>query len=243
MAAVTAERVSKAYRLGEHLRLGTTLAMITGRHGGSFPFEALQAVSFEVGVGECFGIVGKNGSGKSTLLQILAGITLPTAGRMTVRGRVLPLLTVGAGFHLELTGYENTLLMGTILGFDPRAIKERMDDVSSFAELDHEHMATPIKRYSQGMASRLSFAIGMVFPAEIYCFDEVLAVVDGEFRERCLYEIAQFVKDGRTVLYVSHDLDQVRALCDRTMWLERGRLRQIGPTSEVLDAYERHTAE
>jgi lipopolysaccharide transport system ATP-binding protein len=240
MPAVSAENVSKAYRLGEHLRLGTTLAMIAGRKRGSFPFEALHDVSFDIEIGECFGIVGKNGSGKSTLLQILAGITLPTDGEMSVRGRVLPLLAVGAGFHPELTGYENTLLWGAILGLDPNDIKGRTEEVAAFAELDREHMETPLKRYSHGMSARLSFAIAMVFPADIYCFDEVLATVDGEFRERCLNEIAGFVKSGRTVLYVSHDLDQVRALTSRTLWLESGRTQALGPTSEVLEAYEQH---
>src|SRR5690242_14755226 len=166
-------------------------------------FEALRGVSFETYPGECFGIVGTNGSGKSTVLQVLGGITLPSSGAMTVRGSVLPLLAVGAGFHIELTGRENSFLYGTILGLDRRVIESKLDDIAAFAELER-YFDTPLKRYSQGMQSRLCFAIAMLFPANIYCFDEVLAVVDGEFKDRCLKEVRTLVASGSTVFFISH---------------------------------------
>jgi ABC-2 type transport system ATP-binding protein/lipopolysaccharide transport system ATP-binding protein len=200
--------------------------------------EALRNVNFEVRHGDALGIVGTNGSGKSTVLQILAGTIIPTAGSLTVQGRVLPLLAVGAGFHLELTGRENVALFGSSLGVPRKAIKERMDAVAEFAEIE-DHMDTPIKRFSTGMISRLSFAIAMQFPADIYVFDEVLAVVDGDFQERCLAEISGLHAAGRTVIFVSHSLDQVAEVCDRVMWLEQGEVKQLGATADVLDAYSR----
>jgi homopolymeric O-antigen transport system ATP-binding protein len=181
--------------------------------------------------------VGPNGSGKSTLLQILAGSTLPTSGELRVTGRVVPLLAVGQGFHLELTGRENVTLFASSLGIPRSTIRARMNAVSEFAELER-HMDTPVKRFSSGMISRLSFSIAMQFPADIYIFDEVLAVVDGEFRARCLEAIKRLHRSGRTVIFVSHSLDQVAEVCDRVMWLEGGQIRRIGPTAPVLGAYE-----
>jgi ABC-type polysaccharide/polyol phosphate transport system ATPase subunit len=239
---ISAMRVSKTYRLGEHLRLATTLARLARRGPSVEGFEALQDVSFDVYPGECFGFVGSNGSGKSTVLHVMAGITLPSSGSMLVRGRVLPLLAVGAGFHLELTGRENTVLFGTILGLDRRVIEDKIADIAAFAEVER-HFDTPLKRYSSGMQSRLSFAIGMLFPADIYCFDEVLAVVDGEFRDRCLAEIGRLSASGQSVVFVSHDLDQVGQLCDRVAWIDRGRIREAGEPQEVLDRYARHQHE
>ena len=188
--------------------------------------------------GEAIGFVGINGSGKSTLIQILAGTTLPTSGEMRVWGRVLPLMAVGQGFHPELTGRENITLFSSSLGFPPKTIAERMDAVTEFAELER-HMDTPVKRFSSGMISRLSFAIGIMFPADIYVFDEVLAVVDGEFQARCLEEIKRLHGSGRTVIFVSHNRNQVAEVCERVIWLERGSVRDEGPTHEVLEAYER----
>jgi homopolymeric O-antigen transport system ATP-binding protein len=180
--------------------------------------------------------VGPNGSGKSTLLQILAGSTLPTSGELRVTGRVVPLLAVGQGFHLELTGRENVTLFASSLGIPRSTIRARMNAVSEFAELER-HMDTPVKRFSSGMISRLSFSIAMQFPADIYIFDEVLAVVDGEFRARCLEAIKRLHRSGRTVIF-SHSLDQVAEVCERVMWLEKGVVRGLGPSSTVLEAYE-----
>jgi ABC-type polysaccharide/polyol phosphate transport system ATPase subunit len=205
-------------------------------------FEALRGVNFEALQGECFGIVGTNGSGKSTVLQILAGITCPTKGSMVVHGTVLPLLAVGAGFHLELTGRENSFLYGTILGLDRALIESKLDDIAVFAELER-HFDTPLKRYSHGMQSRLCFAIAMLFPANVYCFDEVLAVVDGEFKDRCLSEVSSLAAAGATVFFVSHDVEQVATLCDRVMWLKDGEVQEIGDPAEVVARYGRHVVD
>jgi ABC-type polysaccharide/polyol phosphate transport system ATPase subunit len=236
--AVIAQGLRKDYRLGAHQSLGRTIRQLTGRSVAATPFVALDGVDFTCMTGEALGVVGMNGSGKSTLLQILAGTTLPTAGEMRLRGRVIPLLAVGQGFHPELTGTENVTLFASSLRIPRKTIDARMDAVSAFAELE-EHMDTPIKRFSSGMVSRLSFAIAMQFPADIYVFDEVLAVVDSEFQARCLTAIKELRDAGSTVFFVSHNLDQVRDVCDRVLWLERGRVQNIGPTTDVLSGYER----
>ena len=238
--AVVADGLSKVYRLGELHSLQQTVNRLLRRRRGSAssaPLHALEEVSFKVNHGDAFGIVGTNGSGKSTVLQILAGTTLPTGGLMTVKGRVLPLLAVGTGFHPELTGRENVTLFASSLGVPRAAIRARIDAVSEFAEIER-HMDTPVKRFSSGMLSRLSFAIAMQFPADIYVFDEVLAVVDGEFQARCIVEIKRLHRAGRTVIFVSHDLDQVSQVCDRVMWLDKGRLERVGSTRDVLAAYQ-----
>ena len=239
-SAVVAEGIRKHYRLGEHRSLRRTRRSAPAARRGveGRGFEALAGVDFVVPQGQSCGIVGTNGSGKSTLLQIMSGTTLPTSGVMRVRGRVIPLLAVGMGFHGELTGRENVALFAASLGIPRRAIASRMDAVSAFAELER-HMDTPVKRFSSGMLSRLSFAIAMQFPADIYVFDEVLAVVDGEFRARCIEAIKGLHREGRTIFFVSHNLDQVAEVCERTMWLERGNMRDLGPTAEVLRAYAR----
>jgi ABC-type polysaccharide/polyol phosphate transport system ATPase subunit len=239
--SVVADRLSKTYRLGELMRLEGTIRAILRRSREPQRFDALKEVSFSAYPGECFGIIGTNGSGKSTVLQVLAGITMPTNGSMTVRGSVLPLLAVGAGFHIELTGRENSFLFGTILGLDRELINSRLDQVAQFAELER-HFDTPLKRYSTGMQSRLCFAIAMLFPAAIYCFDEVLAVVDGEFKDRCLQEMRALAAAGSTVFFISHDLDQMAALCDRVLWLEQGVVRELGAPDEILRDYERFTS-
>jgi lipopolysaccharide transport system ATP-binding protein len=236
--AVVAEGLRKDYQLGAHQSLGRTIRRLIGRSTPATPFRALDRVDFTCHVGEALGVVGMNGSGKSTLLQILAGTTLPTAGEMRLRGRVIPLLAVGQGFHPELTGTENVMLFASSLQIPRRTIEERMDAVTAFAELE-DHMETPVKRYSSGMISRLSFAIAMQFPADIYVFDEVLAVVDSEFQARCLAAIKELRDGGSTVFFVSHNLDQVREVCDRVLWLERGRVQDIGPTPDVLTGYAR----
>jgi ABC-type polysaccharide/polyol phosphate transport system ATPase subunit len=233
---VVARDLSKTYRLGEPVRLEATIRRVLRRSLAPQRFEALDHVNFNVRSAECFGIVGTNGSGKSTILQIMAGITMPSGGTMDIGGRVLPLLAVGAGFHGELTGRENSLLFGTILGVKRDVIESSYDAIAAFAELER-HFDTPLKRYSSGMASRLSFAIAMLFPADVYCFDEVLAVVDGEFRDRCLKEISALVDRGRTVIFISHDLNQVNELCDRVLWMDNGRVRALGETAGVLDEY------
>lgn len=235
---IRAEHVEKSYPLGELSSLGQTVRKLTRRSGMGQPtgFTALDDVSFDVRSGQAFGIVGRNGSGKSTLLHMICGITLPTAGAIVIRGRLMPLLAIGTSFHPELTGRENIVLFGTVLGLSRGVIEERTDDIASFAELER-HLDTPNKRYSDGMQARLSFAIAMLFPADIYVFDEVLAVVDGEFRDRCLTEIERLRDRGKTVVFVSHDLNQVERLCDQILWLDRGRVRAVGDSARILAEY------
>jgi lipopolysaccharide transport system ATP-binding protein len=241
--AIAATGLSKHYRLGEHQSLQQTVNRVLRRRQTDAPagLEALADIDLTITRGQSVGIVGTNGSGKSTLLQILAGTTLPTGGEMRVYGRMLPLLAVGLGFHGELTGRENVTLFASSLGIPRKTIEARLGEVGAFAELER-HMDTPVKRFSSGMTSRLSFAIAMQFPADIYIFDEVLAVVDGEFRDRCLAEIGRLHREGRTVIFVSHSLDQVRALCSHVAWLATGRVRRFGPAGDVLDEYERDAA-
>jgi lipopolysaccharide transport system ATP-binding protein len=236
--AVTAEGIGKHYELGELQSLRRTMRRFLRRDPNPHPcLEALADVDFTIWRGEAIGFLGTNGSGKSTILQLLTGTTLPTRGVMRVHGRVLPLLAVGSGFHPELTGRENVMLFASSLGIGREVIESRMDDVTAFAELDR-HMDTPVKRFSSGMVSRLSFAVAVQFPADIYIFDEVLAVVDGEFQERCLTEIKRLHAKGRTVIFVSHHAHQVVDVCDRVIWLDRGKLVADGATGEVVAAYE-----
>jgi ABC-type polysaccharide/polyol phosphate transport system ATPase subunit len=242
-AAVIATGLSKQYRLGEHRSLQRSLNRLRRHRAPALPMlKALAGVDFTINRGESFGVVGTNGSGKSTVLQILAGTTLPTGGQIVVRGRVLPLLAVGTGFHGELTGRENVTLFGSSLGVPQSAIGERMEAVAAFGELER-HMDTPVKRFSSGMVSRLSFSIAVQFPADIYVFDEVLAVVDGEFRARCLEEIKGLHAKGRTVIFVSHDLDLTAEVCGRVMWMKDGSVELVGPSDDVLHRYARDLRE
>jgi lipopolysaccharide transport system ATP-binding protein len=235
--AVRCEGVGKSYGLGEELSLQHTLSSIVRRDHQLERFWALTDVSFEVRRGESFGIVGANGSGKSTLTQLISGIAMQDTGRIEVWGRLIPLLEVGAGFHPELTGRENVALLGTILGLSAAAIRAEMDQIAEFAGVER-HLDTPIKRYSIGMQARLSFATAVCFPADTYVFDEVLAVVDDSFRDQCAEELAQQNGEGRTIIFMSHDLELVRSVCSTGMWLDKGRVRLRGGIDEVAAAYE-----
>jgi ABC-type polysaccharide/polyol phosphate transport system ATPase subunit len=239
--AISARELGKDYRLGELTDVRRFVLQKVARDRAMQirrpDFHALDELDFDVRRGEAVAILGENGSGKSTLVQLIAGISAPSWGRLEVTGRVLPLLEVGAGFHAELTGRENVTLFGTILGLSRREIKDAMPAISAFGGIDEAHMDTPIKRFSTGMQSRLSFAVAMSFPADIYIFDEVMAVVDDHFRAIAAEEIKQFHRQGRTVLFISHDLDQVQRLCERGIWLDRGKMRMDGPIEDVASAY------
>lgn len=234
--AIECRGIGKAYRLGEELSLRRSFQMIRGRAPGADQLWALRDVSFAVQNGDAFGIVGSNGSGKSTLTQIISGIAVPTTGLALVRGRVLPLLEVGAGFHPELTGRENVALLGTILGLERALVVQETPRIAAFADVER-HLDTPLKRYSSGMQARLSFATAICFPADIYVFDEVLAVVDDSFREQCMEELMRLNGEGRTVIFMSHDLDLVTSVCTKGVWLEQGRVRVTGPMGNVAAAY------
>ena len=197
---------------------------------------ALRRATFGVSLGEKLGIIGANGSGKSTLLKLLARITEPSEGRGVIRGRVGSLLEVGTGFHNELTGRENVYLNGAILGMRRSEIKARFDNIVSFAGVE-AFLDTPVKRYSSGMRVRLGFSVAAHLDPEVLLVDEVLAVGDMEFQKRCLGKIDEVASQGRTVLFVSHNMSSISELCDRVLLLEGGRIVQDGPTAEVVDAY------
>jgi lipopolysaccharide transport system ATP-binding protein len=197
---------------------------------------ALQHISFEVRAGDVLGIVGSNGAGKSTLLKVLSRITTPSTGRASVRGRIGSLLEVGTGFHPELTGRDNIYLNGAILGMDRRYIRSRFDEIVAFAGVE-QFLETPVKHYSTGMYLRLAFAVAAHLPAEILVVDEVLAVGDAEFQKKCLAKMSEVASQGRTVLFVSHNLSAVQRMCPRSILLQAGRLIADGPTGDILRTY------
>jgi lipopolysaccharide transport system ATP-binding protein len=200
-------------------------------------FWALKDVSFEVQEGDVLGIVGRNGAGKSTLLKVLSRITKPTVGRVTLRGRVASLLEVGTGFHPELTGRENIYLNGAILGMSRAEIRKKFDEIVAFAEIDR-FLDTPVKRYSSGMYVRLAFAVAAHLEPEILIVDEVLAVGDADFQKKCLGKMSEVSRrEGRTVLFVSHNMGVVTSLCPTAIWLEGGSIGERGPAREVISEY------
>jgi lipopolysaccharide transport system ATP-binding protein len=206
-------------------------------------FWALKDVSFEVKRGEVLGIIGRNGAGKSTLLKILSRITEPTAGRVTIRGRVASLLEVGTGFHPELTGRENIFLNGAILGMSRAETKRKFNEIVAFAEVE-KFVDTPVKRYSSGMYVRLAFAVAAHLDPEILVVDEVLAVGDAGFQKKCLGKMSEVSGEGgRTILFVSHNLGVLRNLCKNVCWLDQGRVLRVGPIHEVVDEYLRKNSE
>jgi lipopolysaccharide transport system ATP-binding protein len=197
---------------------------------------ALNDVSFEIQKGEVVGIIGRNGAGKSTLLKILSRITEPTTGRVEILGRVASLLEVGTGFHPELTGRENIFLNGAILGMTRVEIKKKFDEIVAFAEVD-KFLDTPVKRYSSGMYVRLAFAVAAHLEPEILIVDEVLAVGDAQFQKKCLGKMSEVAQGGRTVLFVSHQLSSVRALCSKIIWMDRGIVKKVGPPEKTINDY------
>jgi len=244
--AIQVEGLSKKYRLGEyHAAYGTLRESLvhmgrrlTGRehHRAAAELWALQDVTFEVPEGRVLGVIGRNGAGKSTLLKILTRITTPTSGRAEIRGRVGSLLEVGTGFNQELTGRENIYLNGAILGMKRREIDRRFDDILEFSGVER-FIDTPVKRYSSGMYVRLAFAVAAHLEPEILLVDEVLAVGDAEFQARCLGRMEDFGDTGRTVLFVSHNMQAVSQLCNTAVLLEGGRLVRQGPSEEIVAHY------
>lgn len=214
---------------------------MTGRLNGHVAtkeeFWALQNISFEVEQGDRVGIIGRNGAGKSTLLKVLSRITDPTAGRISIKGRVASLLEVGTGFHPELTGRENIYLNGAILGMSRAEIRKKFDEIVAFAEVE-KFLDTPVKRYSSGMYVRLAFAVAAHLEPEILIVDEVLAVGDAQFQKKCLGKMEDVSKnEGRTVLFVSHNMGVISQLCNKAVLLEYGHVKKIGTVNEVVTAY------
>jgi lipopolysaccharide transport system ATP-binding protein len=227
---ISIERLSKRYTLGEQVNGG-------GRRAGrADEFWALRDVNLEIERGEVVGLIGRNGAGKSTLLKILSRITLPTAGRIRLRGRTASLLEVATGFHPDLTGRENVFLNGAILGMSRAEIRRKFDEIVAFAEVER-FLDTPVKRYSSGMYVRLAFAVAAHLEPEILVVDEVLAVGDAEFQQKCLDKLDDAGHTGRTVLFVSHNMQAVTRLSTRCVLLDKGRVALDGPAHRVAAAY------
>ena len=248
---IKVEDLSKRYRIGARPASYSTLRdALAGAaraplrflsRGGRSEGEtvwALREVNFEVQPGETVGMIGSNGAGKSTLLKILSRITEPTRGRALIWGRVASLLEVGTGFHPELTGRENIYLNGSILGMARQEIRRQFDAIVAFAEVE-KFIDTPVKRYSSGMYLRLAFAVAAHLEPEILIVDEVLAVGDAAFQKKCLRKMGDVAGQGRTVLFVSHNMQAVRQLCSRALWLQSGLIVADGPTAEVTERYLR----
>ena len=235
-AAVRVEHLSKKFRIYNERNQYLKASILRGRRAKFREFWALQDVSFTIGRGEAFGIIGRNGSGKSTMLKCLAKILRPDNGAVTINGSMSALLELGAGFHPELSGRENVYLNGAILGLSRRQIDERFDEIVEFAGL-HEFIDTPVKNYSSGMFVRLGFAVAINVDPEVLIIDEVLAVGDTEFQQKCSDKINEFRDKGRTIILVTHSLGDVRAMCERAAWIDHGALHMIGASPEVVDAY------
>jgi lipopolysaccharide transport system ATP-binding protein len=244
--AIVTEGLSKSYRIGElqgaYGTLRDSAAAATRRllrrdHRPHYEeIWALRNVSLEVPAGQVLGIIGRNGAGKSTLLKILTRITTPTSGRAEIRGRVGSLLEVGTGFHPELTGRENVLLNGSVLGMKRREIQQKFPEIVEFSGVE-QFIDTPVKRYSSGMSVRLAFAVAAHLEPEILLVDEVLAVGDAEFQKRCLGRMEDFSQSGRTVVFVSHQMQAVTQLCDRVILLDKGCVALDGPSNEIVAEY------
>jgi lipopolysaccharide transport system ATP-binding protein len=246
---IHAEGLGKRYRVGErerYLALRDVLARAltapfrsrngNGRRTRDYVW-ALHDVSFGVKQGEVVGLIGRNGAGKTTLLKILSRITKPTSGFAEIHGRVGSLLEVGTGFHPELTGRENIYLNGAVLGMSKVEIGRKFDEIVVFAEVER-FLDSPLKHFSTGMQMRLAFAVAAHLEPEILLVDEVLAVGDLEFQKRCLGKMEQVSQSGRTIIFVSHQMNQIRRLCQRSLWIDDGTIRKAGPTGTILGEYE-----
>jgi lipopolysaccharide transport system ATP-binding protein len=234
--AISAHGLSKQFRLGDVESGFKRMRRSVMRRSGAGSIWALDDLTFDVAEGETVALVGRNGAGKSTLLKVLARITEPTSGYVDVRGRVGALLEVGTGFNGQLTGRENVYLNGSILGMTRAEVRRNFDRIVEFSGVE-KHIDTPVKWYSSGMYVRLAFAVAAHLEPEILIVDEVLAVGDAEFQRRCLGRMGEVARDGRTVLFVSHNMQAVRALCDRALLLEHGRAIDDGPTDAIVRRY------
>ena len=201
-------------------------------------FTALSHVSFDVYKGEVLGLIGHNGAGKSTALKIISGILKPTEGSVSVHGTVVPMLELGSGFDFDMTGRENIFLNGAIMGFSQQFLEDRYDEIVAFSELD-EFIDIPLRNYSSGMVARLAFAIAALVDPEILIVDEVLSVGDAAFQDKSKRRMQELMGGGTTVLFVSHSLGQIRELCDRAVWLDKGQIVAVGTADVVCDQYER----
>ncbi len=237
--AIKITNLSKRYRIGaqKDSSLRASLSnLFKSKNSKKNDFWALKGLNFEIKKGDIVGIIGKNGAGKSTLLKILSQITAPTTGRIEINGRVASLLEVGTGFHPELTGRENIYLNGTILGMSRKEVKEKFDEIVKFSGVE-QFIDTPVKHYSSGMYVRLAFAVAAHLEPEILIIDEVLAVGDADFQKKCLGKMKDVAGEGRTVLFVSHNMAAVKELCTKGVFIQNGQLKYIGNVEKTLEKY------
>jgi lipopolysaccharide transport system ATP-binding protein len=239
------ENVTKEFRTYHRYHAGLKALVLNPRqimpHRERDRFLAINEVSFAVCGGETFGILGRNGAGKSTLLGLIAGILRPTSGKISVHGRISPLLELGVGFTQELTGVENILINGVLLGLRRKEIEAKLEDIISFSGLS-SFIDQPLKTYSSGMQIRLGFAIAIHVQPDILLVDEVLAVGDAEFQEKCFSRITDLQRAGVTIVLVSHNLNTVETLCDRAVWIDKGRIVTVGSPHEVVARYQSEIA-
>jgi ABC-type polysaccharide/polyol phosphate transport system ATPase subunit len=243
-AAISARDLTLEYRLVHQRALSlkeSFVRFLRGERARVEQFRALDGISFDVRGGEALGVIGHNGSGKTTLLRLLAGVIVPTAGVLDVRGRVSTLIDLGAGFNLELTGEENVYLAGALYGFSRREMRAKFDAIVRFAELER-FIGVPVKNYSAGMSARLGFAIATDVDPDVLLVDEVLAVGDESFQTKCLDRMSGFRARGKTMVLVSHDLRTVESFCDRAVLLNHGTIAAQGPPGDVVRAYREKTA-
>ena len=240
MTAIRLGHVSKAYARHRHFSRGLKQSLLhlpdLIRRVRRQPFLALDDICLEVQKGEAVGIIGANGSGKSTMLALIAGVIKPQTGTIEVHGRVAPLLELGAGFHYELTGRENIVLNGVLMGLTRREVAERMEAIVAFSGLE-AWLNEPIRTYSSGMVARLGFSVAVHLDLEILLIDEILAVGDAHFQARCYDRLDRFRRQGATLVLVAHDLAEVRRLCDRAVWLDGGKIAMQGAPEGVIEAY------
>lgn len=234
--AVHVENLDKKFRMYKERNQTIKSAIMRGRTSVHEDFWALRDVSFDVPTGSTFGLIGSNGSGKSTLLKCLAKIYSPTSGSITAHGKLAALLEVGSGFHHELSGRENIYLNGSILGMSRKQVDRKFDEIVDFSGVE-QFIDQPVKNYSSGMYVRLGFSVAINVDPEILVVDEVLAVGDAEFQEKCQRKFTDFRAEGKTVILVSHDMSAVTAMCDRVAWLKRGRLVAAGEAAPTIAAY------
>jgi len=234
------DKVTKIYSDYGHITAGFKNLVVNFykiRRKANKQFIALENISFKVKKGECWGVVGRNGAGKSTLLGLIAGVLKPNKGKVTVNGRVLPLLELGAGFHPDLTGRENIILNAVLLGLTRKEAKKRLEAIIEFSEL-RDFIDQPLRTYSSGMIARLGFSIMAHLDPDILLIDEVLAVGDLSFQRKCMYAIEAFKKKGVTIMLVTHNINDILSLCDKALWLENHKIKMLGNVETVINAYK-----